>query len=151
MFPINRVVALATPLFSAAGAVGSAWLLKHFPGAPVPSPTELLGVEITVATSATAAAVKWLHGHQRYEADLHKTLLAGVSLEAVAEKVDPGVRAYVEALVKAELAKVVREVAPAAPAPPAAPAVADAVELASPPAPVAVAVAASPAAPAASA
>lgn len=68
MFPVNRVVALLTPLFSAGAAVGSAWAAKHFPGLPTPSAGQLLGIEITVATSAGAAALSWLHGHQKWEA-----------------------------------------------------------------------------------
>jgi len=67
MFPLNRVVVLLTPLFTAAAAVGSAWLVKHFPGLPVPSQGELLGVELAGATAAGGAALKWLHGHQKYE------------------------------------------------------------------------------------
>ncbi|MFZ1925299.1 MAG: hypothetical protein WAU42_04050 [Solirubrobacteraceae bacterium] len=70
MFPINRVVALATPVFSAVAAVGSAWAAKHFPGLPTPSTGQLLGVELAGATAATGAALKWLHGHQKYEARL---------------------------------------------------------------------------------
>lgn len=70
MFQANRRVALLTPLFTAAAAVSSAWLRKHFPGLPTPSQGELAGLEITTATAAAAAALKWLHGHQQWEARL---------------------------------------------------------------------------------
>lgn len=67
MIPVNRLVALLTPVFAAAAAVGSAWLLKHFPGLPVPSTAELTAVEALGATTAGGAALKWLHGHQARE------------------------------------------------------------------------------------
>jgi hypothetical protein len=67
MIPVNRLVALLTPAFAAAAAAGSAWLLKHFPGLPVPSTAELTAVEALGATAAGSAAVKWLHGHQACE------------------------------------------------------------------------------------
>src|ERR1700743_3106684 len=67
MIPINRLVALLTPVFAAAAVVGSAWLLKHFPGLPFPSTAELTAVEALGATTAGAAALKWLHGHQKWE------------------------------------------------------------------------------------
>jgi hypothetical protein len=68
MFPVNRVVALLTPVFAAAAAVGSAWLTKHFPGLPTPSSGQILGVEIAGATAAGGAALSWLKGHQQWEA-----------------------------------------------------------------------------------
>lgn len=83
MFSVNRVVAFLTPVFAAGAAVGSAWLVKHFPGVPVPSQGQILGVEIAGAASAAAAALKWLHGHQLWEARIHqaeqlvKTQIAG--------------------------------------------------------------------------
>lgn len=78
MIPVNRLVALLTPVFAAAAAVGSAWLLEHFPGLPVPSTAELTAVEALGATTAGGAALKWLHGHQAYERRI-KTLERAVS------------------------------------------------------------------------
>jgi hypothetical protein len=63
----NRVVAVLTPVFAAAAAVGSAWLTKHFPGLPELTSTDTTILGGLVAVSATAAALKWLHGHQSYE------------------------------------------------------------------------------------
>jgi hypothetical protein len=67
MFPVNRIVALLTPVFAAAAAVGSAWLTKHFPGLPTPSSGQILGVELAAATAAGGAALSWLKGHQQWE------------------------------------------------------------------------------------
>jgi hypothetical protein len=118
MFSLNRVVALLTPVFSAGAAVGSAWLLKHFPGVPVPSSSELLGVEVTVATSAGAAALKWLHGHQAWEQRLAKLDpqidLVGSAVKVVT-KADPQLKADVEGIVQAELARLLASVKFAAP------------------------------------
>jgi hypothetical protein len=63
---IERVVATATPLFSAASAVGLGWLGTHFPGLPHPDPTDVVALEVAGATSAAAAALKWLHGRAHY-------------------------------------------------------------------------------------
>lgn len=65
--PTNRLVALLTPAFSAVAAIGTAWARKHCPGLPVPSVTELVGIELSAATAAAGAALKWLHGHQKWE------------------------------------------------------------------------------------
>jgi hypothetical protein len=96
MIPVNRLVALLTPVFSAAAAVGSAWLLKHFPGLPVPSTVELTAVEVLGATTAGGAALKWLHGHQAFEKRLDeaerdaKLLAAHVTAAAPALAKAPG-------------------------------------------------------------
>ncbi len=123
MFSLNRVVALLTPVFSAGAAVGSAWLLKHFPGVPVPSANELLGVEVTVTTSAGAAALKWLHGHQAWEkrvAEIDPEIDLIGSAVKVVTKADPQLKADVEGIVQAELARLLASVR-LAPATPAAP------------------------------
>jgi hypothetical protein len=113
MLPVNRVVALLTPVFSAASAVGSAWLLKHFPGVPTPSASELLGVEVTVATSAGAAALKWLHGHQAWEkrvAEFDPQIdLVGHAVKVVTQA-DPKLKADLEALVQSEVARLVANI-----------------------------------------
>jgi len=82
VFPLNRLVALLTPVFSAVAAVGTAYAARHFPGLPPISPSTVVPIEITAFTGATAAALKWLHGHQGYE-----------KIVAEAEKVDTLVRA----------------------------------------------------------
>lgn len=108
MFPINRRVALLTPVFSAGAAVGSAWLLKHFPGLPVPSASELLAVELSAATSAAAAALKWLHGHQQYER--LKAQVAAEARQAVAtiDKLDPKLLGQLEGLAEAKAEEVIK-------------------------------------------
>jgi len=63
----NRIVALLTPLFALGSGIAAGWLAKNFPGLPVPSAGDITAIEITVATSASAAALKWLHGWQVFE------------------------------------------------------------------------------------
>jgi len=92
-----RIVALLAPVFSAVSAIGLAWLARHFPGLPRPSASELLALEVTGATSAAGAALKWLHGQSAWERDqarfaheesLYEPQVArGVHL---AEAADPG-------------------------------------------------------------
>ena len=107
MFPINRIVVLLTPVFSAAAAVGSGWLLKHFPGLPTPSAAQLLAAEVTVATSALGVSLSWLKGHQQWEQSI--AALAPVQyLEGTVKaikKLDPKLQAEVEAIVNAEISK----------------------------------------------
>ena len=105
MFPVNRVVAFLTPVFTAGAAVASGWLLKHAPGVPAPSVVELTGVEVTAATAAAGAALKWLHGHQKYEADIRWADQAVKAASRDAEKLNPGITSYVEQLVKGEVEK----------------------------------------------
>ena len=65
LFPINRVVVLATPIFTTLAVAISHLLLTRF-GYHV-SPDALVPVETTIAISAAAAAIKWLHGYQLHE------------------------------------------------------------------------------------
>lgn len=108
MFPVNRVVAFLTPVFAAGAAVGSAWLIKHFPGLPVPGQPELLGAEISGATAAIGAALKWLHGHQAWEqrvADIAPvTVLEEIG--KTIKRLDPKLEGEVEAIVQTEINKV---------------------------------------------
>lgn len=76
--PINRLVALLTPLFTTAATLGSAWVARHI--GIHPTPDQLLAIETTVATSALGAAGMWLHGHQKYEGYLHE--LEAIVLDA---------------------------------------------------------------------
>src|ERR1700748_3732441 len=97
MIPVNRLVALLPPVFAAPAALGSAWLLKHFHGLPVPSTAELTAVEALGATAALGAALKWLHGHQAFEKRLDeaeqqaKLLAAHLAAAAPALAKVPGV------------------------------------------------------------
>jgi hypothetical protein len=67
MFPINRIVALTTPIF--AGLAG--WLAQviadNFPGAPALDQGELTAVFIAGATAAIIAAREWLVGWRQHE------------------------------------------------------------------------------------
>ncbi len=64
-FTINRVVALATPLFTTLAVAIAHLALTRF-GFHV-SPDAIVPVETTVAVSAAGAALKWLHGYQKHE------------------------------------------------------------------------------------
>lgn len=103
MFQVNRAVALLTPVFSAVAGVGSAWLLKHFPGVPVPSAGELLAIEVTGATAAGGAALSWLKGHQAYEKRLDEGLIVAKKVETDVTKADPGIVSYLEQLVESKI------------------------------------------------
>jgi hypothetical protein len=73
---IEKAVALATPLFAA----GSAWLTgvvaANFPGLPAVAPGDVTALEITGATAAAAAALKWLHGRAAFAKDAANARLA---------------------------------------------------------------------------
>jgi hypothetical protein len=103
MFPVNRVVALLTPVFALVASVVSAWLLKHFPGVPLPSSAELVAGEVAGATAVVGPALSWLKGHQAYEKRLDEGLIVAKKLEQDATKADPGLVSYVERLVEAKV------------------------------------------------
>lgn len=105
MFPTNRLVAVLTPFFGAGAAIGSSWLAKHFPGLPTPSSAELVGVEVSAFTSATAAAIKWLHGHQLWEARIGLVEQKAEKTLTIAKSIDPKIVETVEAIIKAEIGK----------------------------------------------
>lgn len=107
MFSVNRVVAFLTPVFSAGAAVGAAWLVKHCPGLPTPGQAELLGAEISGATAAAGAALKWLHGHQSWEkrvAELNPLRDIERVVKTV-RKLDPKIVAEIEAIATTEINK----------------------------------------------
>lgn len=104
MMPTNRLVALLTPVFSAAAAIGTAFVRKHFPGLPVPSGAELTGLEITAATAGAASALKWLHGHQKWEERADWVDHSAQAVAARAEKADPAYTQEVEKYVQGEIA-----------------------------------------------
>jgi hypothetical protein len=139
MFPINRVVALATPVFSALAAVTAVWLRKHFPGVPIPSSGELLGVELAAAAAAGTAALSWLKGHQAWEARVDQAEQYAKHLEAAAAKVDPEFAASMEAFVRAEGAKLEQRLTAKIPAAAAVSSLPSDAEEASAPAPTPVA------------
>ena len=127
---LNRVVALFAPVFAAAGAVGSAWLLKHVPGLPAPSAAELAAVEATTAAAAAGAALKWLHGHQAWEARAHSAEQWAAMAARDVEDAAP--------VTKTDIEDVIRDLLPSliAAKTPVAPHVSDAEEFAhQPPAP----------------
>jgi hypothetical protein len=64
---LNRVVALATPLFAAAAGWASTWLAENVPGVSIDEGA-LEEIFIAGALIALAPAAQWLHGWQKYEA-----------------------------------------------------------------------------------
>jgi hypothetical protein len=65
--PLNRVVALATPLFAAAAGYVATWVAENFPGVTI-SQSALEEIFIAGALVALAPAAQWLHGWQKFEA-----------------------------------------------------------------------------------
>lgn len=63
---IERVVAILTPFFGAVSAALTGWLGKHFPGLPNLTPSDVTALEIAGFTGAVGAALKWLHGRQKF-------------------------------------------------------------------------------------
>jgi hypothetical protein len=64
---LNRVVALATPLFAAAAGWVATWLAENVPGVNIDQGA-LEEIFIAGALVALAPAAQWLHGWQKYEA-----------------------------------------------------------------------------------
>jgi hypothetical protein len=64
---LNRVVALATPLFAAAAGWLSTWVAENVPGVSIDEGA-LEDIFIAGALVALAPAAQWLHGWQKYEA-----------------------------------------------------------------------------------
>ncbi len=65
--PLNRLVALLTPVFALAAGACATWLAEHFPGVTIPEDT-LQEIFIAGAVAVLAPALHWLHGWQKYEA-----------------------------------------------------------------------------------
>jgi hypothetical protein len=65
--PLNRVVALLTPLFAAAAGWVATWLAENVPGVSIDQGA-LEEIFIAGALIALAPAAQWLHGWQKYEA-----------------------------------------------------------------------------------
>jgi hypothetical protein len=64
---LNRVVALATPLFAAAAGWVATWLADNVPGVSIDQGA-LEEIFIAGALVALAPAAQWLHGWQKFEA-----------------------------------------------------------------------------------
>jgi hypothetical protein len=64
--PLNRVVALATPLFAAAAGWVATWLAENVPGVSI-SQDALEEIFIAGALVALAPAAQWLYGWQKWE------------------------------------------------------------------------------------
>ena len=64
---LNRVVALATPLFAAAAGWVATWLAENAPGVSIDQ-SALEEIFIAGALIALAPAAQWLHGWQKWEA-----------------------------------------------------------------------------------
>lgn len=102
---LNRVVAFLTPVFAAVAGVGSAWLARHFPGIPPLPPADIVAFEITAATTAAGAALKWLHGSQLAERYVHEGEQFAKSLHLQATEsglITPDQESAVVAQLKAE-------------------------------------------------
>lgn len=63
----NRIVTLLTPVFAGLAGSLSVWMAENLPGAPAVDEAGLTAIFVAGATSATAAAWKWLQGWQRHE------------------------------------------------------------------------------------
>ena len=136
----GRVVAFLTPVFAAAAATLTPWLVKYT-GLHI-TPTQVTALAITGATSASAAALKWLHGSSLYEREYaqieHTIQHFGAPVTDAVEKADPGIVADVEGqadkVVEAAKAKLVAVLSPPADAPAPVPAIVAPVPPADPPA-----------------
>src|SRR5918997_4350390 len=81
---LNRVVALATPLFAAAAGWVATWLAENVPGVSIDQ-SALQEVFIAGALIALAPAAQWLHGWQKWE---QREADAAVAAEAVDAQVE---------------------------------------------------------------
>lgn len=63
----NRIVTVLTPVFAGLAGSLSVWMAENLPGAPQVGEEGLTAIFVAGATSATAAAWKWLQGWQRHE------------------------------------------------------------------------------------
>lgn len=68
-FPINRVVALLTPVAATVGGLCAAWLANHAPliADQVGGEAGLTAIFIAAAGSIVGMAYKWLDGWAKYE------------------------------------------------------------------------------------
>jgi hypothetical protein len=124
----SRVVAVLTGVvFGPAAALIVGWLAKHFPGLPIIAGPELSGLMGAAFLGVVALGHKWLDGRSKFDMAVASavktattTAKAGV---AVVDQIAPAVVPNLEALVRAEVAKVlppVPDAEEAAAPPPAA-------------------------------
>lgn len=65
LLSIERVVAILTPtVFAPAAVIITAFVAKHFPGLPHPTPDTIVGLESAAFLGACGLGWKWLHGRQ---------------------------------------------------------------------------------------
>jgi hypothetical protein len=121
-FPIERVVTVLTPLFAAVSAFVVAWVGKHFPGLPKIGAGDVTALMITGATAAFGIAWKWLHGRQKFLADVedaHHIIYEAVEDGISHQKVVPGLTVdEVGTMLKAHTATIVDAMEHAVHAPP---------------------------------
>lgn len=68
-FPLNRVVALLSPVLVGLGATVSVWLADHLPFiAEQVDQDELTGIFLASAAAGVAAVYQWLDGWKQHEA-----------------------------------------------------------------------------------
>jgi|SRR5665213_2272406 len=134
---VSRVVAFLTPVFAAASAALTPWLVKYT-GLHIDA-TQVTALSITGATVGAGAALKWLHGNSLWEReyaniDHYYTKIRPVvnEVEGAVKVADPGIAQDIEGqadkvveAAKAKLVAVITSVPTpqAAPAPLPAPAV----------------------------
>jgi hypothetical protein len=78
--PLNRIVALLTPLvFAPLAGVISTWAAENLPGVNFPA-SAVEEVFIAGALIALAPAAQWLHGWQKWEARKDEVTIANAAL-----------------------------------------------------------------------
>lgn len=78
---LNRVVALATPLFAAAAGWVATWLADNVPGVSIDEGA-LEEIFIAGALAVLAPALQWLYGWQKFEAREAEAQVAAEKAEA---------------------------------------------------------------------
>ena len=79
-FPVNRVVAILTPIvFVPAAGFITTWLAKNAPGLPALDSTELTGLFILGGGAALTAAYKWMSGWHAYEKNITAAAVKSVA------------------------------------------------------------------------
>lgn len=108
---IERFVAITTPLFAAVAGALTAWLGKHFPGLPSLNPADVTALMAAGALSASAAALKWLHGRAHYteivaDADKARAELEHLQQQVAANPTAGPALADIESLLRTHEAQV---------------------------------------------
>lgn len=116
---IERAVALLTPIFAALSAALTAWLGAHFPGLPKLNPADTTALLITGATAGAAAALKWLHGRQKFvsqAATVEAFVKSEVAKALASQPAGPALE-DIDALIKANQDQIVAAIGSAVHAP----------------------------------